>query len=198
MTNPRQGRVLAVGEDRLPEHLGVFERAPHELGVGDRHPVVRERDRAGLGHLAQLRQLLPLEPLRDGAHGEDVRRAGFAGLRVHVDHADRVVAHAARVGHHGDAREAAGDRRRGARGDRLLVLAPRLAEVDVHVDEAGDDDQPLRVDGLVGLFRDLAGLPDLSAVDEDVERLGVLDQDHPFTCERRRSTAARTATPLVT
>src|SRR6185503_3976727 len=49
-----------------------------------------------------------------------------------------------------------------------------------------------------GLLGDLPGLLDLAAVQEHVEGLRVLDQDHPFTCERRRSTAARTATPLVT
>src|SRR6185503_2572639 len=49
-----------------------------------------------------------------------------------------------------------------------------------------------------GLLGDLPGLLDLAAVQEHVEGLRVLDQDHPFTCERRRSTAARTATPLAT
>ena len=35
---------------------------------------------------------------------------------------------------------------RGAGGDRLLVLAARLAQVHVHVDEAGGHPEPRRVD----------------------------------------------------
>src|SRR5262249_12101127 len=80
----------------------------------------------------------------------------------------------------------------------LLVLAPRLAEVDVHVDETGRDDEPLGVDRPIRLLRDLPDLLDLRPVDEDVERFPALDEDQAFTCDRRRSTAARIATPFDT
>ena len=46
-------------------------------------------------------------------------------------------------GMHATRGEAAGDRRRRAGGDRLLVLLPRLAQVHVHVDQPGRDDPAL-------------------------------------------------------
>ena len=55
------------------------------------------------------------------------------------------------VGHAGDRGDAAGQRRRGAGGDRLVLLAARLAQVDVHVDQAGADDLAGGVDGAVGV-----------------------------------------------
>lgn len=55
-----------------------------------------------------------------------------------------------RVGNAGHAREAAGDGRPGAALDRLILLPARLTEVDVHVDQAGGDDEPGGVDRLVG------------------------------------------------
>ena len=49
-------------------------------------------------------------------------------------------------GHGADGGEAARGRGAGAGGDRLLVLAPRLAQVGVQVDEAGADHEARDVD----------------------------------------------------
>ena len=54
------------------------------------------------------------------------------------------------IGHAGDRRDAAGDGRRGPGGDGLVLLPTGLAEVDVHVDPAGGNDQVRRVDGAIG------------------------------------------------
>ena len=55
------------------------------------------------------------------------------------------------VGHARDRRDAAGQGRRRAGGDGLVLLAARLAQVDVHVDQAGADDLAGGVEGPVGL-----------------------------------------------
>src|SRR5206468_5031808 len=47
-------------------------------------------------------------------------------------------------------RDPAGQRRGGAGRDRLVLLAPRLAQVDVHVDQARADDLARGVEGAVG------------------------------------------------
>ena len=54
------------------------------------------------------------------------------------------------VGHGGHRRDPAGDGRRGAGGDGLVLLPPWFAEVDVHVDPAGRDDEAGGVDGAIG------------------------------------------------
>ena len=82
--------------------------------------------------------------LRTNRHRTDRIDPGKTGLRrlAHdfLGHADVVVDRIG-VGHAGRRHEAARHRRGGARGDGLLVFLPGLAEVDVHVDEPGTDDE---------------------------------------------------------
>ncbi len=52
------------------------------------------------------------------------------------------------VRHRADRGESAGRRRARAGRDRLDIFAPRLAQMAVHVDEAGRDDEPGAVDDL--------------------------------------------------
>ena len=55
------------------------------------------------------------------------------------------------VRHTRHGRDAAGQGGRRAGGDGFVFLAARLAQMDVHVDEAGADDHARGVDGAVGL-----------------------------------------------
>ena len=119
----------------------------------------------------RLGQLLPLAPLADGADGIDVRlpRAlalehDELGRRLAVDRRDR-------VGHAGHRGDAAGQRGRGAGGDRLVFLVARLAEVDVDVDQARADDQPAGVDHDLGLLVARARRQDLAPADPEVADL---------------------------
>src|SRR5207302_9100763 len=101
---------------------------------------VGEGDGAALDEAADLGQLGALAALGDGADGEDV---GVAGpLRLEVDELGGRLAVEGRlgVGHAGDRGDAAGEGGGGAGGDGLVLLAAGLAEVDVHVDQAGADD----------------------------------------------------------
>ena len=90
---------------------------------------------------------VPCAALGDGADGKDVGVAGPLGLEV--DELGRRLAVEGRLGvrHAGHRRDAAGQRRRRAGGDGLVLLAARLAQVDVHVDQAGADDLARGVDG---------------------------------------------------
>ena len=70
-------RVLAViGDHDIVERLRVDERVAKQPRGGHALPVVAEHPDAGLHHLADLGERLALEPLRDGAHREDVAEAG--------------------------------------------------------------------------------------------------------------------------
>ena len=136
-----------MAEDGLVEHPAVFQGPAHDLGADDRRAVVGEGDGAALDQPADLGQLLALAALGDGADGKDVGVAGALGLEEDELGGGLAVEGRLGVGHAGDRRDAAGQRRRGAGGDGLVLLAARLAQVDVHVDQAGADDLARGVEG---------------------------------------------------
>ena len=147
----RQFEVFGVAQHRLVEHRAVFHRPPHDLGADDRRAVVGKGDGAAFDQTADFGQLGAASALGEGADREDV---GVAGpLRLEMDELGRRLAvdGRLRVRHTGHRRDAAGQRRGGAGGDGFVLFAARLAQVDVHVDQAGADDHPGRVDGAVGL-----------------------------------------------
>jgi hypothetical protein len=138
--------VLAMIERKEVEHAGVIERAAHDLVVLDAMAVVGQRDHAGLEERADGRELLAFHADRDAAGGEDIHAGRFVGALAHERNGVGAVRGRIRIRHGQDAGEAAG--RRGARagGDGFLLRAARFAQVDVHVDQAGRDDEALRVD----------------------------------------------------
>ena len=80
--------VLGVVDQRQAEHARVGERVPEQLRVLDRRAVVAEAGDAGVGELAERRQLLPCPPGRGGAERQQPNgRAGRGrgGARRH-DH----------------------------------------------------------------------------------------------------------------
>ena len=88
----------------------------------------------------------PLQPFRDRADRVDAGEIGERGALADILGDRGVVVHRIGVRHAGDRREAAG--RRGARPglDRLLVFVSRLAQMHVHVDEAGKNQAAAGVD----------------------------------------------------
>ena len=136
-----QVQVLAVIDDRQIERLRELHRAPHHARVHHRPAVVGDGDNAGRFHGADGGQFLAGAAFGDGADREDVdHRAAARPLHDVAGHGGAVV-HRLGVGHAADGGEAAG--RRGARAglDGFGVLEARLAQVHVHVDEAGRHDQ---------------------------------------------------------
>ncbi len=140
--------LLAVVGDRDAERARVFERRAHELRSRDRPAVVAHGDRAGADHLAELRERLAF--LADGHRADGVNARRPRAQRLPDDEADGglVVGHRIGVRHRADGGEPAGRRGPRAGRDRLDILAPRLAQVTVHVDEARRDDVPRAVDHL--------------------------------------------------
>src|SRR6516225_10137000 len=142
-----------MAEDGLVEHLAVFHRAPHDLGADDRRAVVGEGDGAAFDESADLGEFLAVSALGDGADGKDVGVAGAFGLQIDELRRRLAVQRRLGVGHAGDGRDAAGQRRRRAGADRLVLLAARFAQVDVHVDQPRTDDLVGGVKGAIGLRR---------------------------------------------
>ncbi len=143
-----EARLLRVLGDDAVERLDVLEGAAHEDRVVDALPVVREHPHAGrgVGHRAELGELLAREPDGDGAHGVHVDPARVAPETPHLLDDARGVRDRGRVRHRVHGREAARRRGAGAGRDRLGVLAPRLAQVGVQVDQPGQGDEARRVD----------------------------------------------------
>ena len=71
------GFLRVLGHDAV-ERLDVFERAAHQHRIVDADAVVGEDPDpgAGVGHGAELGELLPRQPHGDGADGADVHPAG--------------------------------------------------------------------------------------------------------------------------
>ena len=70
----------------------------------------------------------------------------FFGARDDVTDDRRIVADGISVGHTANLRKAAGNCRRTAAGDIFFVLKTRLAQVNVHIDQTGENIQLRRVD----------------------------------------------------
>ncbi len=169
-----EARVLAVLDEHARHVARVKRRLTQHARVGDGRAVVAEGDGAGLVQPPERREFSALAALRDRADRVDAREAG--GLREPQDLGDQRgrVERGVRVGHAGHGRESAGDGGGGAGRDRLLVRVPRLAQVHVHVDEAGSDDRACGVDDLgvaeapVGRFEVFADLGDHAVLDAHV------------------------------
>ena len=143
-----EGRILAVLGDHTAEALDILEGAAHEDGIGHALAVVGEDAdlRARAGHRAERGELLAFQALGDGTDGTHLDPVGlFAQAQHLVNDGGRVLC-GRRVGHRVDGRVAADRGRSRTCENGLGVLAARLAQVGVNVDEAGKGDQAFGVD----------------------------------------------------
>ncbi len=208
----RKMLILGMADDGHAEGQGVFHGPAVDLGIHHALAVVGEGDAARLGELGHLRELLALEPTGDRADWVDAHHPFHAGLGHDEVGDGTVVVDGQGIGHARHCGEAA---RRGcarAGGDGLLVLVAGLAEVDVDVDEPRADHLS-RGRYHLGTLRGLESLADLGDAPVGHQHVGhrveaVSGIDDPATLDekahaallpaRRKRTAMRTATPLVT
>jgi hypothetical protein len=150
----------------------VLQREAQHPGAGDRPAVVGEPDRAVLAQLGHLGQLGAVQPACDRGHEADRDpRVAQGGVAQRLQHGRRVDD---RVGvrHAHDQAEPAG--RGGARPglEVLLVLLAGRTQVDVRVDERGEQVTSGALDGLGALGRlersGCADLGDLAAANDHV------------------------------
>ena len=166
-----QRRLLAVDRDRAPRHGVVLQGSPHHPGCRHRMPVVGEAGRPGVGKRAELGELRPGLPLREG--GEEADRHLRLGLGTCPQSPQErgVVDRRIGVGHREDRAVTAGRGGPRAALDRLLVLAARRPEVDVRIDERRREHQSGSVDDAVPVGVDVDADPaDHATVDPHVDR----------------------------
>ena len=182
--------LLGVLRDHAVERLDVLQRAAHQQRVGHAAAVVGEHPDPGgrVGHRAELGQPLASQAQGHGADGLHVTMAGLPAEPPHLlDHAGRI---GDRLGvGHGVHRGVAAQRRRpGAGLDGLGVLAARLPQVSVQVNQPGQRDQPVRVQHLgPGRGQPRPGLRDHPVAEHQVGALAIGQGDVPDQPVARRA-----------
>ena len=131
-----QHAVFAMRQDRQAEHAAVFHGAAHQPGAGDALRAIRQGHDASLVHAADFGQRLALQARGRGADRVEPGAGGHGGASQNVFGHRRRVVHRLGIRHHRHRGKAAGSSGGQPAGHRLAVLVARLAEVDVHVDEA--------------------------------------------------------------
>ena len=131
---------------RIAEGRRVLQGAVQDKRVADGDVGLREADAARFAELGHLRQLLALQPLRQGAERIEAREIQILGAELeHLDEA-RFVEHGVGIGRADQARDAARDRRRELGLEQTGMLVARLAQARRQVDEPRRDHGAARID----------------------------------------------------
>ena len=209
---PGQRCILTMIHDRQPEHPAVFRRAPHQFVILHATPVIRDGHDPRRRHGADRCQLFALRSDGDRAGGENIDHADGRRAFLHPGDDPRMIRHRLRVGH---GHHAGKTSRRGGFGpgfDRFLRPLPRLAQVNMPVDESRTDNQSTGINLHRALGRRCdqqsggdVNIADLIPPGGGIDHAAATNVDgmiHEFsgggTDPQRKSTAIRTASPLVT
>src|SRR5439155_17707235 len=210
MHHPTLGeiQILAVLDHRHVEHLRIFERAAKELAVHDWLAIIGNADYTRFEHLAYFRERFTFLFFRNSADGKHVgRRRPFCfGDDVMRDR--RIVVRRLRIRHRCDRGKTTGNSGVATGGNRLGFFRAGFAKVDMDIEKARSDNQPIRIEdrkiGPVGA----PDFPDLAVTNDDVGHLvqvsggidnpAVFDNQIHHPPSSRYSTAMRTATPEAT
>ena len=183
-----EGEFLAVLHERFAGLSDCLEDGPHHRGGFDDISIVAKTDGSGLITEGDLGELLPLASLGRGGDAED--SAASYPIRFGCDVLDNLGRIEAwdGIGHAADSGESAGGCGFGSRFDVFFVGLPRIAEVDMRVDEPWGEDFAGGIDDTISGFVGDAGLDGLDDAlgDEHIADLvepgcgiddtGVLDQ----------------------
>ena len=164
--------IFLVKRQRQVKLRRALHRLDHQRLVHQRDAVVGESRRAGRRQALHVDDFLAGKVFADGSAGEHVDSAARP-LVQHVLQRLGIVDGRLGVRHAHDRREPAGSRRGRAGFDILFIGKARIAEMHVHVHQAGRHDAALRLhDALVVVGAlVLADLRDLAAVQNQVKHV---------------------------
>ena len=137
--------VLAVFDDRQSDLPRIAHRPPQQPSVLHGIPIIRERHRPRGRQRGNRCQLLAQASLGDGRDWQDAAGAGAGSAPLDIFHNGRMVDRRDRVGHAGHGGEPALHGGHGPRRDILLMRLTRIAEVHVHVHQAGRHEKVVRI-----------------------------------------------------
>jgi len=112
-------------------------------------PIIGERDDAGIEKRTVGGEFLTFEALGDGPGGEDIHASRARGFVFDPSNRGGAVGRRGGIGHGHNRGEPSGRSGAGGAGDGFLVRLPRLAEVDMDINESRGDDEVGGVDRLV-------------------------------------------------
>ena len=160
----------------LAEHLAVVHAATEHARALHAATIVGEGDGAVGDHIAHLGHGLALKTAGHGARRIDAAVADLGSAGLDELHDGAVIGDGIGVGHGAHAGEAALGSSAGAALDVLFDLVARLAQMHVHIHQAGDEILAGKVADLGSLGGEvLADLGDLVTVDQDVDDTVKLD-----------------------
>ena len=149
-----EAAIFGMGDEGEAKAVGIGEDAQHHARIGDPLPAGADRLRPGGLHQPHFRHFRALKPASRGSDGMNPE-VGLARARRLADEAG-IVERRTLVGHQRGARDAAEMKGRLVGGE------------DAEIDQAGRDDEALRVDALdIGGQVDLPGRDDPVAFDQD-------------------------------
>ena len=133
--------------------LGVFDSAAHELRVVDALAIVGKHAHTAAGHQTDLGERLALESLGNRAHRVDIAFTVRLALLPDRLGEERLVDHWVGIRHGEYSGEASlgGSIRAGS--DGFGVLAARLTQVHVHIDETRKQYVATTVDGFISIVK---------------------------------------------
>jgi len=185
-----QGEILAVGNHRQSQGMGVFQRPAHDGAIHDGFAVVGKGDGSCFLEVPELRQGFPLGTQRNGGDGINMDEVRLSGLAEDEFRDGTVVIHGTGIGHTGHRGESADGGRRASRGNGFLVFIARLPEMDMHIDETGGDDEAPQLhdpESFSLLLAQIATDPgDAAALHEDIHSVvqAPAGIDHPCPAEQ--------------
>ena len=138
--------VFGVGDDRAVEHGRIFQAGQKQVAAGHVMPVFRYRHRAGQLHVTDLRQFLAFHPLGHRPDYSDPHDAVAAGPFAQTLNQYRAIDRGPGVGHAGHHGKTAGSGSLRAGHNVFLRFQARIAQMHMHVNQAGGDDFSAAVD----------------------------------------------------
>ena len=137
---------FAMAGDKQVEVARIFQRAAEKVGIGHGIAVIGDHDRTLAVHVGYIGQLLSGAAFGDATRCPDRDGRLFAGQGV--DKADQAACIDRRIGigHGNDAGESTTHGGTRAGGYGLLVLASGFAQVNMHIEEAGEKDLARAID----------------------------------------------------
>ena len=142
----RKPGIFRAQPYRVSKRGRILQRAPQQLRVAQRHVALRKRDTTGLAELGHLGERLAPQLYRQRSQRIDARAGKRLGAPTqHVDES-RLVERRIGVRRAGKRGNAARHRCIHLGLQRGFVLVARLPQPRRKVDEAGRNDQSLRVD----------------------------------------------------
>ena len=156
----RDSSVFGVLDNRQVQFGAKTHGIAHHFVVENRLAIIRHGNRSGALQRCKIRQRRPTASSRRGCDGEYIDHGSALGM-AQPSYPLCSIHHGSGVGHGANGSESTRGGRSRPAGDRLFVVLPRLAQVNVEIDKSRCNNQPARIEFFVGPAADFPRQRDL-------------------------------------